>query len=263
MQRRTLQQGKKNLNTMRKTVKLACRRHSLLVIGDTHIRGLSEKISNCLDDSFILLGITKPNADIETITSPIHLKMGKLTKEDLIIFLGGTNDISRNEAKKGLRSLKDFTQRTINTNLILLEAPHKYDLSPQSCVNTEVKLYNKRLQSFVSVSNHVRVLSTPTERRHHTRHGLHLNKKGRDWVVKNVIKEIRNWKLSCRVSSPMELPLKDEMNDTGNQISQTIVSVGKEGPSPNCKNDGHPESGASAAEVDSLSQTDEECLRQT
>jgi len=77
MQSGTLQQGKKNLNTTRKTVKLACRRHRLLVIGNSHIRGLSEKISNCLNDSFILLGITKPNADIETITSPIHLKNGK------------------------------------------------------------------------------------------------------------------------------------------------------------------------------------------
>ena len=63
-----------------------------------------------------MLGITKPNTDIETITSPIHLKMGKLMKEDLIIFLGITNDISRNKAKKGLRSLKDFTQRNINAN---------------------------------------------------------------------------------------------------------------------------------------------------
>ena len=68
----------------------------------------------------------------ETITSPIHLKTGNLTKEDLIIFLGGTNDISRNEAKTGLR---DFTQRTINTKLILLGAPHRYNLSPQSCLN--------------------------------------------------------------------------------------------------------------------------------
>jgi len=115
----------------------------------------------------------------------------------------------------------------------------------------------------VSVSNHVSVLSTRTERRHHTRHGLHLNKKGRDWVVNNVIKEIRNWKLSCRVSSPIELPWKKEMNDAGNQVAPAIVSVGKEGPSPNYKNDGHPESGASAAEVDTLSQMDEESLRQT
>jgi len=263
IQRRTLQQGKMNLNIMRKTVKSACKRHKILVIGDSHVRDLSEKISNCLDDSFSVFGITKPNADIETITSPIHLKMGNLTKDDLIIFLGGTNDISRNEAKKGLRSLRDFTQRTINTNLILLGAPHRYDLSPQSCVNTEVKLYNKRLQSLVSISNHVRVLSMPTERRHHTRHGLHLNKKGKDWVVDNIIKEIRNWKSSCRVSSPIELPWENEMNDLGNQVSPVIVSVGKEGPSPNDKNDGHPEPGNSAAVVGSLSQTDVECLGQT
>jgi len=41
-----------------------------------------------------VFGITKPTADIETITSPIHLKTGNLTKEDLFIFLGGTKDIS-------------------------------------------------------------------------------------------------------------------------------------------------------------------------
>jgi len=63
---------------------------------------------------------TKPNTDIETIKSPIHLNTGNVTKEDLIIFLGGTKDISRNEAKKGLHFLQDFNQRTINTNLILL-----------------------------------------------------------------------------------------------------------------------------------------------
>jgi hypothetical protein len=168
---------------VRKTVNSLCNRQKILVAGDSHVRGLSDKARNCLDDTFSVFSITKPNADIESITSPVHLKTGNLTKEDLIIFLGGTKDISRNEAKKGLHSLRDFTQRTINTNLILLGAPHRYDLSPQLCVNTEVKLYNKRLQSLVSVSNHVRVLSTPTERRYYTRHGLHLNKKGGDWLV--------------------------------------------------------------------------------
>jgi hypothetical protein len=81
--------------------------------------------------------------------------------------------------------------------------------------------------------------------------------------VNNVIKEIRNWKLLCRVSSPIELPWKNELNDLGNQVSPVIVSVGKEGPSPNCKNNGHPESGNIVAEVDSLPQTDMECLEQT
>ena len=240
------------------------KRYKILLIGDSHARGLSKKISNCLDDSYRVFGITKPNADIETIISPIHLKTGNPTKKDLIIFLGGTMDISRNEAKKGVHSLKDFTQRTTNTNLILLGAPHRYDLPPQSCVNMEVKLYNKRLQSIVSASNHARVHSMSTERRHHTRHGLHFNKKGRDWIVNNIIKEITNWKSSCRVSSPIELPWKNEMRDLGNQVSPVIVSVEKEGPNPNCKNH-HLESEDSAAKVISLSlsQTDVKCMVQT
>ena len=78
-----------------------CSRHKILIIGDSHVRGLSEKISNCLYDSFSVIGITKPNADVEAITSPLHPVTDNLTKKDLIIFYGGTKDISRNETKKG------------------------------------------------------------------------------------------------------------------------------------------------------------------
>ena len=93
--------GKKNLNSTRKTVISACNKYKILIICESHVRGLAEKNSNHLDDSFDVCGITKPSSNIESITSPIHLKMEHLTKGDLIIFLGGTNDISRNETKKG------------------------------------------------------------------------------------------------------------------------------------------------------------------
>jgi len=92
-----------------------------------------------------------------------------------------------------------------------------------------------------------------TERRHHTQHGLHLNKKGRDWIVNNIMKEIRNWKASCRVSSPIELPWKTEMKALGNQVSPVTVSVEKEDPNPSRKNDDHHESENSAAKMGSLS----------
>jgi hypothetical protein len=68
------------LNTSKKTVTSACRRHKIAIIGDNHVTGLSEMISNCLDDSFSAIGTTKPNADIEAITSPLHLKTDNLRK---------------------------------------------------------------------------------------------------------------------------------------------------------------------------------------
>jgi hypothetical protein len=78
-------------------------------------------------------GITKPNADAESITSPSHFVVENLTKKDILIFYGGTREVCRNETNKGLRSLKAFAHRTIDTNVILLEAPHRHDLPAFMC----------------------------------------------------------------------------------------------------------------------------------
>jgi hypothetical protein len=161
------------------------------LIGDSHARGLAERIGCSLGNSFSVIGITKPNADIKGITSPRHFTSANLTKHDTIVFCGGTRD-SRNETKNGLRSLKEFALKTSNTNVILLEALLRYDLPLSSCVNTEVKLFNKRMLSLMTPFSHVKVVSTPTEREHHTRHGLHLSKKGKHWITDNLVKEIRN-----------------------------------------------------------------------
>ena len=167
-------------------------KHNLLLLGDSHTRGLAQRMSCSLDNSFSVTGITKPNADIEGITSPRHFAPDNLTKHDTVIFCGGTRDISRNESKSGLCSLKKFVQRTSNTNVILLETPLRYELPLSSCVNFEVRLFNKRMRSLMSPFNHVKVASMSTEREHHTRHGLHLNKKGKHWVASNLVTEIKN-----------------------------------------------------------------------
>jgi len=85
IKQRTSLQTRVKMNTSKKTVTLACRRHKIVIIGDSPVRGLLEKISNCLDDSFSVIGITKSNADIEAITSPLHLLTNNLPKKDLII----------------------------------------------------------------------------------------------------------------------------------------------------------------------------------
>jgi len=97
------------LNTLK-----ACRRHKTLIIGDSHVRDLSEKIGNCLDNSFSITGITKPNADLEAITPPIYLKTENLAKKDLLIIYGRTKYISRNETSEGLHSLKGLHKGLLN-----------------------------------------------------------------------------------------------------------------------------------------------------
>ena len=193
--------------------------HNLLLLGSSHVRGLAERIGCSLGSFFNVCGTTKPNTDIKGITSPSYFTPDNLTKNDMIIFCGGTRDISRNESKSGLCSLKDFAQRTSNTNVILLEAPLRYDLPLSSCVNNEVKLLNKRMRSLMAPFNHVKVVSIPTGREHHTRHGLHLNKKGKHWVTENLVKEIRNLYLPPNIHPPIVLQWKDIKKNTTHRIN--------------------------------------------
>ena len=150
-----------------------------------------------------MIGVTKPNATNEVITSPLHFPIDNLTKRDLIIFYGGTKDVGSNESAKGIRSLIDFAQRTRNTNVLMLGIPQRYDLPHFSCVNSEVKLYNNKLMKYMATLNHVNILNISTERSQHTTHGLHLNKKGKNLTANTLVKEIKNLYSDHRTAAPI------------------------------------------------------------
>jgi len=61
-----------------------------VLIRHCHIKGCAEKITDLLDKSHSLTEITKPNADLETITLSINLETEKLTREDITTICGGT-----------------------------------------------------------------------------------------------------------------------------------------------------------------------------
>ena len=82
--------------TTKTSVSSTGRRNKILIISDSHVRGISERIRNYLNVPFNVTGITKPNANTESITSPSHFEAENLTKQDLLIFHGGTKDISHN-----------------------------------------------------------------------------------------------------------------------------------------------------------------------
>ncbi len=118
-----------------------------------------------------------------------------------------------------------FTERATNTNLILFEAPHRYDLHSTSCVNAEVNFYNRKLHSIMSTANHVKVLKATTERKHHTRHGLHLNNRGKHWIVHNIVNEIKNLNSSYNKSVTIELPWPRKINcSEGKALPNRYVS---------------------------------------
>lgn len=217
----TVINGQITSNVNKKNKGEAYKYHKIVLIGDSHVRGLTEKVKDNLNDSFNLIGITKPNANIEAITSAQHLFTDNLVKKDFIIFCGGTRDISSNDSSRGLRSIINLAQRTSNTNVIILEVPHRFDLPHSSCVNIERKLFNNKLQNRMSTFRHVKVLKVSSDRSHYTTHGLHFNKRGKNQMANNIVNEIKSILSVHRTVSPIVL----QWNNTREQTLKVSINL--------------------------------------
>ena len=73
------------------------------------------------------------------------------------------------------------------------------------------------MQSLMTPFKHAKVINTPTEREHHTRHGLHINKKGKYWIANNLVKEIKNSYLPLNNNPPIVLQWKNNNINTTQQ----------------------------------------------
>jgi hypothetical protein len=68
--------------------------------------------------------------------------------------------------------------------------PHRYDLANWSCVNNEVKTFNRRLEKVMKILKHVLVVKVDLTREHITRHGLHMNTLGKEMITKQIVATI-------------------------------------------------------------------------
>jgi len=162
------------------------KKHKAILIGDSHARGCAEKLSSYLGNAYEVRGYVSPNTglDVLVITNSAKEETEQLTQKDIVIVCGGTNNISKNESNKGLRHVTHFVQNKRNTNVIILGAPHRFDLEESSCVNKEVKVFNKKLNKIMKRYNHIKVTDMSAKRDHYTQHGLHMNKTGKEWIIR-------------------------------------------------------------------------------
>jgi len=121
---------------------------------------------------------------LEVITGFAKEDIEQLTQNDIVIMCGGTNNISKNELNKGLRHVTQFVQNKGNTNVIVMNAPHRFDLEERSCVSKEVEVFNRKLNKIMKRYNHIKIITMSEERGHYTKHGLHMNKSGKKWITK-------------------------------------------------------------------------------
>jgi hypothetical protein len=164
----------------------------IVLIGDSHIEQCSGIIHNSLNDSYSVIGVTKPTANLETITSTRNFRAENYTRNDDVTLCGGTKDIGRNETNNGLCHLTYFVKGTENNRVIIVEVPHHYDLEHSSCVNKEVAVHNRKLHEVVETFKHVQVLNMSGNAIHFTSHSLHMSSSGKAWICNEIVKKIQD-----------------------------------------------------------------------
>ena len=101
-----------------------------------------------------------------------------------MVLWGGSNDVARNNSTEGLKMISKLLTETKHTNVILITVPHRHDLVPNSCVNIEVEVFNRRLYKDAERFKEVQIMEVVNERSYYTRHGQHLNLAGKDYMAK-------------------------------------------------------------------------------
>jgi len=82
-----------------------------------------------------------------------------------------------------------FAQKYMNTNIIMVNIPLRYDLAMNSQINLEIQDFNNKLSKRAKLFSHVDLVETNFNRKYFTKHGLHLNNVGKE--LANVIAAIK------------------------------------------------------------------------
>jgi hypothetical protein len=116
------------------------------------------------------IGYVKPKFK-NNITSTVKSEMKNLSKNDVVVLCGGTLDVAR----KGLSSILQFVANTEHTNVIIIDAPHRFDLEASSYVNKEINVSNRKFNKIIKPYEYTSQLHLNMDREHFTGHGMHMN----------------------------------------------------------------------------------------
>jgi hypothetical protein len=118
------------------------------IIGDSHLKGSAVKINQYLNTKFKVCSLTKPGANINQLVCSQENYLKCLGKSDVIVFTGGSNDIDKPNVKDNgiLISMVHFIQKYNNTNIVIVNIPHRHDLTNRAKTNLCIQAYNSKLK---------------------------------------------------------------------------------------------------------------------
>jgi hypothetical protein len=96
-----------------------------------------------------------PGSKLKSITNTVKKEIATLTRDDVIVVLGGTNDIDKINHLR-VSHISSFVKNRGH-------APHRDDLDETCCINSEVKVFNRKLLKKMKMYGYAKVIETTYE----------------------------------------------------------------------------------------------------
>lgn len=200
-------------------------KHNVLIVGDSHARNIASKLQLNLGKDYSVSGIVKPGAPMEDILTTVDQLRVTTKREDVLVVWGGSNNINRNNMRKAISDVFNLVKNNLEHNIILMNAPHRHDLIPNSCVNKEVIKYNKLVRKIAKQNSNTQFLEFNLDRSHFTNHGMHMNLKGKEQVSLHLAKLIDQM-FDSPQPHPIPIPWEQTSLDPPNSESHTEDTEG-------------------------------------
>ena len=193
-------------------------RHKVKILGDSYLRGTAPKIDQYLNTKFEVCSWIKPGATTKEIVDTLGSDLKCLGTQDVIVVNGGMNNIDskRNKKHKVLVHMAQFIQANARSNIIIVNIPPRHDIGSNSVINLEIQATNRKLNKIAKAYTDVMIVDSNLHRNCFTRHGLHLNKYGKERLSKQIATQIH--KLAGDNSkNAITIPLKWEIEPLSKQ----------------------------------------------
>jgi hypothetical protein len=163
--------------------------NKIVLIGDSHIKGLAAALTTVLPSKFEIFSIVKPGANTKSISASIQETVNQLTQDDVIVLSSGTNgnDNDQDYYKSTFVNIKEYLFSLTHTNVLVLGIPFRYDLQNSREVNSIITKINMKISKLVHLLPNARFLPSNNDGKLFINHGLHRNKFGKQLLVTQLL----------------------------------------------------------------------------
>jgi len=159
------------------------RKKKVLILSSSQGRFCSNILQKKLGENYEVCGIVKPNARLTDVVDSAETLVRDFNENDCLIVMGGTNDIETNYSETIPEGIRKVLPLSKQTNIIFNSIPARFDRfdlkhhvdKANRIIHEEINKSNEKKSSNIRLN----FVNERLSRDCYTRHGLHLNFKGK------------------------------------------------------------------------------------